>query len=330
MNNWKYWKMRSKYALLLLFIWCSCLHEVNSSEQQQQYELQHQQQQYNKEVARRHESAARKRHQYEQRNHYNRKYQQQHQNYKNQIQQQRRITHHKKQTTYHRKQPVYHRKQPVYHYKGKKYHYKKRKYNYIKWPRIRGRCKYSPWSIEGVNPVMEEAAKGNIVLLYMLKANDPYSHSQLVKMNDLAEHYRDVGKKVTLIALNHRSRTIPQSYKTRFRFVKILQEPAAKSIFTQLRAGYRYSIIYDKCGRQQYHFAPPYSWLGYDITRQAIDNVRRFYTDYNMCGVCKPQPKTTTPAPGNYTTLPITTKPSDAPVDGPYTNIPIALKKSLV
>ena len=153
---------------VLLFITCCCLHHIHCSIPthvpivKEQRDIQRQQ-------------------------HWNQKHQQQHSNYKQQIQQQRQGTFryaHKYQ-----KRPVYHYKKPVYHYKGKRYHYKK-KYKYVKWPRIRGRCEPSPWVIDGVNPVMEEAAKGNIVLLYMLKVNDGYSFKQLIKMNDMAEHYR--------------------------------------------------------------------------------------------------------------------------------------------
>jgi len=144
-----------------------CLYQTTCSEQYQ------------------HPQTAKKQQAIQRQQHWNQKHQQQHSNYKQQIQKQR-------QGTYrysHQKTQVYHYKKPVYHFKGKRYHYKK-KYKYVKWPRIRGRCKHSPWTIESVNPVMEEAAKGNIVLLFMLKVNDGYSFKQLIKMNDLAEHYR--------------------------------------------------------------------------------------------------------------------------------------------
>lgn len=290
------------------------------------------------------EHELRKQHNQQQQVHWNQKYQQQHGSYKQRIQHQRRQPQQKKQSNTYQQQHYYnknrqtyynqHKKQPVYHYK-KRYHYKykKRKYKYIKWPRIRGRCKYSPWTVDGKNPVLAEAAKGNMVLLFMLKASDPFSFKQLDRMNDMAEHYSAIGRKITLMALNHRSRKIPASYRKRFPLVQFYQEPASEDLYTKLRANYRYNIIYDKCGRQQYHFAPPYSWLGYDITRLAIDNVRKFHTDYHLCGVCKPAPTTVAPttSSGNNnnatvlatTRLPIT-KASQKPVDGPYTNIPVA------
>ncbi|XP_066926058.1 selenoprotein P-like [Clytia hemisphaerica] len=281
---------------------------------------------------------AKRQHQVQQQAHYNQKYQQQHFNYKNQIENQRRQQ--QKTSTYrqpvyqHKKRPVYHyKKQPVYHNK-KTYHYKK-KYKYIKWPRIRGRCKYSPWTVDGVNPVLDEADKGNMVLLFMLKVGDPFSYNQLGRLNDLAEHYLDIGRKITVMALAHRRRTIPASYRERFPLVQFHQEPKSKNIYNQIRAKYRFNIIYDKCGRQQYHFGPPYSWLGYDITRLAIENVRRFHTDYNLCGKCRARPLTTvgpTNALNSTATAPPSTKPptkaTESAVDGPYTNIPVAVKKA--
>ena len=69
------------------------------------------------------------------------------------------------------------------------------------------------------------------------------------------------------MALAHRSRQIPGSYRRQFPYVKFYQEPASEDLYTLLRANYRYNIIYDQCGRQQYHFSPPYSWLGYEFTR---------------------------------------------------------------
>ena len=144
-------------------------------------QIQHQRQSYNTRVVtsqqNKHQTSKQRLRQHQ--GHWNQKHNRQHGNYKKQIQHQRQS---------YRRQPSYTKKQPVYHYK-KKYHYKKRKYKYIKWPRMRGRCKYSPWTVGGSNPVMEEAAKGNMVFLFMLKANDPYSYKQLFKMNDMAEHY---------------------------------------------------------------------------------------------------------------------------------------------
>ena len=156
---------RIKFLTVLTFLFLACLVYFTETSEQTEHEIT-------------------KQHHRQQQAHWNQKHQRQHGNYKKQIQHQR------QQVTYNRRQPssYYYQKKgkPVYHYKKK---YKKRKYKYIKWPRIRGRCKYSPWSVDGKNPVMEEAAKGNMVLLFMLKADDPFSYKQLFKMNDMAEHY---------------------------------------------------------------------------------------------------------------------------------------------
>ena len=75
----------------------------------------------------------------------------------------------------------------------------------------------------------------------------------------------------------------------------------------------------------------------YTIYRLAIDNVRKFHTDYHLCGVCKPPPTTIQPASTinsntnssvpTTTQQPPVTKASQKPVDGPYTNIPVAAAK---
>lgn len=233
--------------------------------------------------------------------------------------------HYKKQQHYYN----YYNKYANYQYR-KKYHYKRKKYKYIKWPRIRGRCSHSPWFIKGVNPVIEEAKKGNVVVLFMLKANDPYSYNQLGTLSDLADHYKMIGRKVTVMALNHRSRRLPAVFRTRFKNIKFYEEPAETNIYAMLRADYRQIIVYDKCGRQQYQYSYPYSWMGYPWVKLAIDNARRFYEDYALCGRCKPYvpPTTGLPVTGNYTVAPTNsttrgTKPTEVSVlDGPYTNIP--------
>ena len=60
----------------------------------------------------------------------------------------------------------------------------------LTWPKKNGRCSYSPWKIDDINPVMEEAKRGNIVLMLAMKPNSKYSKHQLDYFNDLASYYK--------------------------------------------------------------------------------------------------------------------------------------------
>jgi len=75
-----------------------------------------------------------------------------------------------------------------YHKFGKVY--KKWTRGRVTWPKKNGRCSHSPWKIDGINPVMEEAKRGNIVLMLALKPDSKYSKHQLDYFNDLASYYK--------------------------------------------------------------------------------------------------------------------------------------------
>lgn len=80
-------------------------------------------------------------------------------------------------------------RRPTYY----KYYYLKVPYPYkpIRWPKVKGRCKVIPnFKINGTNPVREEAVKGRVVILYLMKRTCKQCYQQLIALNDLADYYR--------------------------------------------------------------------------------------------------------------------------------------------
>ena len=91
-----------------------------------------------------------------------------------------------KKTTHVRYRYNHQYKYPYYKYPYNKYHYKR-----PKWPKIRGRCKISPrWDLNGTNPVTQEAAKGKVVVLFLMKRTCTFCYSQMESLNDLALYYK--------------------------------------------------------------------------------------------------------------------------------------------
>ena len=78
------------------------------------------------------------------------------------------------------------------HYWNKYYYNRYRyRYRYVKWPKVRGRCKIAPKiELNGRNPIIEGAAKGNVVVVTLTKKGCTYCLKQLESLNDMAEHYR--------------------------------------------------------------------------------------------------------------------------------------------
>lgn len=216
--------------------------------------------------------------------------------------------------------------QQVYGRYYKKYKYWSKK----KWPKVKGRCSHSPWEIDGVNPVMEEAKRGNMVVLLMLKPNTRFAKHQLDYLNDLIGYYKNIaGWKVSLMVLIHRSKKLPEYLPRMYKHIKFYQEPRAQNIFKILRATYGHIITYDECGRQQYSIGPPYSYQRYDFVGGAIKNTKNNYI--SLCGKClPPTQQTVTNSTASFITTSVQTKlstkppkkPTDPSLDGPYTNIP--------
>lgn len=88
-------------------------------------------------------------------------------------------------------------------------------------------------------------------------------------------NFRETNQPVIIVALNHRRQPLSLKTMQRYPLIKFFEEPRNQDIFGQLRASRGHILVYDKCGRQQYSFAYPYSWLGYPFTR-FVDNFLPF------------------------------------------------------
>ena len=68
---------------------------------------------------------------------------------------------------------------------------------------------------------------------------------------------------VTFIALSYRLKKIPDKIKLLYPYINFYEEPAQSRIFSQLKAGAGQYLVFDKCGRQQYHIGYPFSSFQY-------------------------------------------------------------------
>lgn len=164
-----------------------------------------------------------------------------------------------------------------------------------KWPKLRGRCQTVPnIKIDGKNPVREQCSKGRAVLVFLMKRRCDFCYHQLKALNKLAKHYKEAGKPLSVIAINHKRGKLAPAVIKQFPHIKIYEEPENKDIFGKLGGAWRQVILYDVCCRKQYLYGYPFSWMGYSFVRHAIFNT--MYYDQVICGVCKaptPKPKTT-------------------------------------
>lgn len=171
-----------------------------------------------------------------------------------------------------------------------------------KWPKLRGRCQKVPnIKLNGKNPVREECNRGHAVLVFLMKRRCDFCYHQLKMLNKLAKHYKEAGKPLSVIAINHKRGPLAPAVVRQFPHVKIYDEPNSEDYFGKLGGAWRQVILYDVCCRKQYLYGYPFSWMGYTFVRHAIFNT--LYYDQVICGVCKAP----TRAPQN-TTLP--TEPS--------------------
>jgi len=197
-------------------------------------------------------------------------------------------------------------RQPTYYkyYKIKvPYHYKNK---YVKWPKKRGRCEVPNWKINGTNHIKEEADKGRVVLLFLMKRTCKVCYRQLDTLNDWAKYYRTIGLPISIIALNHRRQKLPWKVLQQYPLIKFYEEPVGSKIFDKLRANWREIMIFDVCGRQQYHFGYPYSWLGFQWTKAGVMNTLNNHVQ--LCGKCGTGIKTTNKTQAVTTNRPDTTK----------------------
>lgn len=226
----------------------------------------------------------------------------------------------------------YYQQMKDYYYRYYKYKaYAKRR----KWPKVKGRCAHSSWKIDDINPVIEEAKRGNAVTLLALKPSKSFSKHQLGFLNDLALYYKSIGLKMTFMALTHNSEKLPEFFTRAYPHIKFFQEPRSKSIYKKIYAKYGHVIVYDQCGRQQYSIGPPHSYHRYDFINNAITNTIYHYEMDQFCGKCLPYVEPTGTPSLNSTLLSNSTtmrtllstkrrSTTNVPrVDGPYTNLPI-------
>ncbi|XP_066926036.1 selenoprotein Pa-like [Clytia hemisphaerica] len=216
------------------------------------------------------------------------------------------------------------------------YHKYKRKLEQVrrgrkKWPKKKGRCAHSPWKIDDVNPVIEEAKRGNMVLLLVFRPGTRYGIHQLDFLNDNTLYYQKVGWKFTSIVLVERGYKLPEYYVQRYKHIRFYQEPKSQNILKKIYARSEHMVIYDACGRQQYSIGRPYSYTRFDLIRSAIRNTYYHYEQPRFCGKCLPYIEPTSKTLTNGTTSAIRTKLPMKPTkqattverfDGPFTNRP--------
>ena len=53
----------------------------------------------------------------------------------------------------------------------------------------------------------------------------------------------------------------PRVKQAEFPYIKIYDEPKDQDIFGLLKAGIHDILLYDKCGRHQYHYGMPYATM---------------------------------------------------------------------
>lgn len=154
---------------------------------------------------------------------------------------------------------------------------------------VKGKCKPAPrWWINGTNPVMKEVKKGYAVFLFTMKRNCRRCWNELHSLHDWAKYYKNIGVKAKIIVLMHRKygKVSAKVNKQWFPYIKIYNEPKRKNIFKKLKAGIHDILMYDKCGRHQYHYGLPYSTLVQPYVRLAMQNTLDHYITF--CGPCKP------------------------------------------
>jgi len=175
-----------------------------------------------------------------------------------------------------------------------------------------GKCKMTPaWSINGTYPVLDEVHKGNAVFLYTMKKTCKKCWYEVRSLHRWAKYYRDIGAKAKIIVLvsNKYGQYPTKVYKFAYPYLTFYNEPKGQDIFGQLKAGIYHLLMYDQCGRHQYHYKYPYSSLVKPYARLAMDNVIHHYERLG-CGKCLEKAKYPSPEEEDFDV-----PPTDGPVD---------------
>jgi len=151
-----------------------------------------------------------------------------------------------------------------------------------------GKCKMTPaWSINGTYPVLDEVHKGNAVYLFTMKKPCKKCWFEVRSLHRWAKYYSDIGAKAKIIVLisNKYGQYPSKVYKFAYPYLTFYNEPKGQDIFGKLKAGIYHLLMYDQCGRHQYHYKYPYSSLVKPYARMAMENVLYHYERLG-CGKC--------------------------------------------
>jgi len=134
--------------------------------------------------------------------------------------------------------------------------------------------------------VLEEAIKGNAVFLFTFKKTCRECWYELRSLHRWAKYFKSTGQKAKIIALlNRKYGTYPKAvYKAYYPYIDIYDEPKNQNIFGKLKAGTFDMLMYDQCGRHQYHYKHPYSSLVQPYVKLAMENTITHYQ--TLCGLC--------------------------------------------
>ncbi|XP_065651349.1 selenoprotein P isoform X2 [Hydra vulgaris] len=154
------------------------------------------------------------------------------------------------------------------------------------WPKIYGRCSKIPvWNWNNTyQPVLDAAAKGHVSVLFLTKGSSKYCTELLPPLHQLAAYYRNGIGNVTFIALSYRLKKVPDKIKSLYPLINFYEEPVQSRIFSQLKANTGHFLVYDKCGRQQYHIGYPFGSFYYNLLPHAITN--SLFHHITLCGKC--------------------------------------------
>lgn len=151
-----------------------------------------------------------------------------------------------------------------------------------------GKCKMTPvWSINGTYPVLDEVHKGNAVFVFTMKKSCKKCWFEVRSLHRWAKYFKDIGAKAKIIILMSRKYgQYPRSvYKFAYPYLTFYNEPKDQDIFGKLKAGIHHMLMYDQCGRHQYHYRYPYSTLVKPYMRMAMENTLYHYESLG-CGKC--------------------------------------------
>lgn len=163
-----------------------------------------------------------------------------------------------------------------------------------------GKCKMTPaWSINGTFPVLDAVHDGNAVFLFTMKKSCKKCWYEVRSLHRWAKYFKDIGAKAKIMVLMQRKYGIYPSkvYKFAYPYLHFYNEPKGQDLFGLLKAGIYHMLIYDQCGRHQYHYKHPYSSLVKPYVRMAMENTLYHYERLG-CGKCEGKVKYPSPEEG--------------------------------